>query len=270
VTGPPARLQHLFRHSDVLKYSKHSSLQIHGGLCHVSNVYNYDDVTAILQAVKLEAWYARPLRLPLLSPHTGLPFAAENAAHLIELIIQEALLKPLYFDNLISGISSTLSSPGLLTCEVLHFRTSIISHGLLSALESNLSRLKLNRHDVVGWVNKEFSSPPRLMKDSKLAVVGMACRMPGGANDTDLFWQLLVEGRDVHTTVPPDRFDLEAHFDPTGKIENSTDTPYGNFIDSPGQFDPGFFNMSPREVSEVFDNSSDMFSCWSPTTYSII
>ncbi|RMZ85465.1 hypothetical protein DV737_g817, partial [Chaetothyriales sp. CBS 132003] len=71
--------------------------------------------------------------------------------------------------------------------------------------------------------------------------------MPGGANDTELFWQLLVQGRDVHTTVPPDRFDLDAHFDPTGKLENSTDTPYGNFIDHPGQFDPGFFNMSPRE-----------------------
>lgn len=251
VTGPPARLSHLFQYSEVLRYSKHTLLQIHGGLCHVPNVYNSKDVDAILEAVNLKPWRERPLRLPLLSPHTGMPFPADDAAHLIELIIQEALVKPLYFDTLVSGISNTLSSPGLFACEVLHFRTSIISKGLLSTLESNLSRVKIGRHDMVDWVDQEYASPPRLLTDSKLAVVGMACRMPGGANDTELFWQLIEEGRDVHTRVPPDRFDLETHYDPTGKLENSTDTPYGNFIDSPGLFDSGFFNMSPREVSKI-------------------
>lgn len=249
VTGPPARLHHLFRHSDVLKYSKHSSLQIHGGLCHVSNIYNNEDVASILSAVQLQAWRDRHLKLPLLSPYTGLPFPANTAAHLVELIVEEALTKPLHFDNLVDSIANILSSPGLLTWKVLHFRNSIISHGLLSTLETSLSRVKLERHDVVDWVKGDHASPPRLVKDSKLAVVGMACRMPGGANDTELFWQLMVEGRDVHKKVPSDRFDLEAHFDPTGKLENSTDTPYGNFIDTPGNFDPGFFNMSPREVS---------------------
>lgn len=214
------------------------------------NVYDIYDVNTILEAVNLEQWRTRPMRLPLLSPHTGEPFPAENAAHLIKLIVEEALVKPLYFDNLVSGITNTLSSPGLFACEILHFRTSIISKGLLSTLESNLSTLEIRRTDLVDWAANEYSSPPRLLKDSKLAVVGMACRLPGGANDAELFWQLVVEGRDVHTTVPPDRFDLEAHYDPTGKLENSTDTPYGNFIDSPGLFDPGFFNMSPREVGE--------------------
>lgn len=220
------------------------------------NVYNSKDLDAILETLNLESWRTRRLRLPLLSPHTGLPFPADDAAHLIELIIQEALVKPLHFDNLTTGIANTLSSPGIFETEILHFRTSVVSKGLLATLESSLSRVKITRHDLVDWVNKEYVNPPRLVKDSKLAVVGMACRMPGGANDTELFWKLVSEGRDVHTKVPADRFDLEAHFDPTGKLENSTDTPYGNFIDSPGLFDSGFFNMSPREVSELQSNTS--------------
>lgn len=59
------------------------------------------------------------------------------------------------------------------------------------------------------------------------------------------------EGRDVHTRVPADRFDLATHYDPTGQTENATQTSFGNFMDSPGLFDAGFFNMSPREATET-------------------
>ncbi|KAH8694996.1 beta-ketoacyl synthase domain-containing protein [Talaromyces proteolyticus] len=251
ITGPPARLRHLFQRSEVLRYSKHSSLQIHGGLCHVPDIYDVTDVEAIMNTSSIEAWHHRLLRLPLLSPHTGMPFPAENAAHLVELIVKEALMKPLHFDNLVDGILNIMSSPGLVECDVLHFRTSIISKGLISTLESKLSKIQISCYDIVDWIQQEYVNPPRLLKDSKLAIVGMACRMPGGANDHELFWELLVDGRDVHTRVPADRFDLEAHYDPTGAMENSTDTPYGNFIDGPGLFDPGFFNMSPREAEQT-------------------
>lgn len=79
----------------------------------------------------------------------------------------------------------------------------------------------------------------------------MSCRLPGGANDPELFWKLVAEGRDTHTTIPLDRFDLNTHFDPTGQVENSTQTPYMNFMENPGLFDAGFFNMSPREALET-------------------
>ena len=131
------------------------------------------------------------------------------------------------------------------------FRTSLVLRGIHSAVEANLSgeQRQLIRRDLVSWVNRDFGPRrPRSYASSKLAIVGMACRLPGGADDLDLFWKLLEEGRDTLTTVPPDRFDLNTHYDPTGKTENATQTPYGNFIDRPGFFDAGFFNMSPREV----------------------
>ena len=48
--------------------------------------------------------------------------------------------------------------------------------------------------------------------------------------------------------VPGDRFDAQAHYDPSGKAKNASHTPYGCFIDNAGLFDPRFFNMSPREA----------------------
>lgn len=51
--------------------------------------------------------------------------------------------------------------------------------------------------------------------------------------------------------VPKDRFDVDKHFDPTGKIRNTSHTPYGCFIEEPGLFDPRFFNMSPREATQT-------------------
>lgn len=41
------------------------------------------------------------------------------------------------------------------------------------------------------------------------------------------------------------------YYDPTGKIRNTSHTPYGCFIDEPGLFDPPFFNMSPREAKQT-------------------
>ena len=51
--------------------------------------------------------------------------------------------------------------------------------------------------------------------------------------------------------IPKDRFNVDTHYDPTGKIRNTSHTPYGCFIDEPGLFDPRFFNMSPREATQT-------------------
>jgi asperthecin polyketide synthase len=191
------------------------------------------------------------VQVPLLSSRTGNPFPAKDAGELFEQIGAELLIGTIYLDNVTSGILSGIAGSEMPECQVEMFRTSLVSKGILSAIESGLPHVKVSRKDLIDWVPKVFGPRlPRSPKQSKLAVVGMACRMPGGANDPELFWKLLEEGRDVHTTVPADRFDLTTHYDPTGKVENASQTPFGNFIDRPGFFDAGFFNMSPREVCD--------------------
>lgn len=85
---------------------------------------------------------------------------------------------------------------------------------------------------------------------TKLAIVGMAGRFPDAATHEKL-WELLEKGLDVHRVVPADRFDVKTHYDPTGKIINTSHTPYGCWIENPGFFDPRFFNMSPREALQT-------------------
>lgn len=258
VTGPPARLEQLFSQSQILGSSRHSPLPISGGLCHVSNVYDLDDVRSILETAGVwEKWGSRSIQLPLLSPYTGAPFSAADAYHLIEAICTEALTKPLYFDKIAEGVVMQISQKPELTmssCQILHYRTSLISDTIISDVTDKLSFPSVRRQDLVDWAMKDectLNQPhnnPNLPQNSKLAIVGMACRMPGGADSPEQFWELLVNGIDTHTVVPSDRFDVDAHFDPSGETENTIGTQFGNFISNPGHFDAGFFNMSPREV----------------------
>lgn len=84
-----------------------------------------------------------------------------------------------------------------------------------------------------------------------IAIVGMACRVPGGAEDPDAFWQLLAEGKDVVGEVPPDRWDVDAYYDPDPSKLGKARTKAGGFLKELDGFEPSFFGMSPREATGV-------------------
>jgi acyl transferase domain-containing protein len=84
--------------------------------------------------------------------------------------------------------------------------------------------------------------------DRAIAIVGMACRFPGGANSPEAFWQLLKEGRDAITEVPRDRWDIDAYYDPDPETPGKMSTRWGGFIDHIDQFDPALFGITPREA----------------------
>ena len=223
---------------------------MYNGLCHAAHLYTVNDINSIVNGSEPKCSRSLQVQLPLFSMETGKRFPAKDAGALYEQICTEILTGTIYLDNLTAGILDSISNSGTLECQVLLFRTSLIAKSILSVMESDLPQVNVSRHDLIDWSIKELEPRiPRSYKQSKLAVVGMSCRLPGGADDTELFWKLMVEGRDVHTQVPADRFDLSTHYDPTGNTENATETPFGNFIDKPGMFDAGFFNMSPKEVS---------------------
>lgn len=78
-----------------------------------------------------------------------------------------------------------------------------------------------------------------------IAVVGMACRLPGAAGLTS-FWDLLREGRDGITEVPSDRWTTGGPSAP-----QPGNTGRGGFADGIGEFDAGFFGISPREAASM-------------------
>ena len=83
-----------------------------------------------------------------------------------------------------------------------------------------------------------------------IAIVGMACRFPG-ADSPEAFWQLLREGRDAIGEVPPDRWDVDALYDPNPDAPGKINTRYGGFLEKIDQFDAGFFGISPREAARM-------------------
>src|SRR5262247_1555837 len=64
-----------------------------------------------------------------------------------------------------------------------------------------------------------------------IAVIGLACRFPGGANSPEAFWRLLREGRDAIREVPPDRWEIDAYYDPDPEAPGKTYAREGGFLD---------------------------------------
>ncbi|GFE67449.1 type I polyketide synthase [Chroococcus sp. FPU101] len=85
-------------------------------------------------------------------------------------------------------------------------------------------------------------------KNEPIAIIGMDCRFPGGANDPDAYWQLLVNGRDAIAEIPEQRWNVEAYYDRDPEAKGKMYTRYAGFIEQVDQFDPQFFGISPREA----------------------
>jgi acyl transferase domain-containing protein len=82
-----------------------------------------------------------------------------------------------------------------------------------------------------------------------IAIVGVGCRFPGGADDPQAFWKLLCDGVDAVREIPPDRWAIDAYYDPVpGRVGKSI-TRFGGFVDGIDRFDPAFFGISPREAA---------------------
>ena len=96
-----------------------------------------------------------------------------------------------------------------------------------------------------------------------IAVIGMACRAPGGVVDPASFWKLLLEGRDAISAVPQGRWDHEAFYDPDPDTPGCIATRFGGFINDVDQFDPEFFGIAPREA-EGMDPQQRLVveACW--------
>ena len=85
-----------------------------------------------------------------------------------------------------------------------------------------------------------------------IAIIGLACRFPGGANDPQELWQLLKEGRSAWSDVPRDRFNWESFHHPHQELSGTISNRGGYFLDHDvAAFDANFFEIPTAEASAM-------------------
>jgi acyl transferase domain-containing protein len=88
----------------------------------------------------------------------------------------------------------------------------------------------------------------RAARTEPIAVVGMACRFPGGAHSPEAYWTLLEEGRDAIVETPPERWSADAYYDADPDTPGRIATRWGGYLEDVARFDAAFFSISPREA----------------------
>ncbi|MFH0997755.1 MAG: type I polyketide synthase [Pseudomonadota bacterium] len=86
-------------------------------------------------------------------------------------------------------------------------------------------------------------------KTEPIAVIGMGCRFPGGADNPALFWKILKNGEDAISALPGDRWDIDEYYDADSDAPGKMYIRHGGFLGSIDRFDAAFFGISPREAA---------------------
>ncbi|MEZ4867757.1 MAG: type I polyketide synthase [Caldilineaceae bacterium] len=100
-------------------------------------------------------------------------------------------------------------------------------------------------------------------QNEPIAIIGLGCRFPGGANQPEAFWELLKNGGDAVCEVPASRWDIDAYYDPEPGAPGKMYTRQGAFLDEVTEFDPLFFGISPREALAIDPQQRLLLEvCW--------
>ncbi|KAI1498991.1 hypothetical protein F5X99DRAFT_420173 [Biscogniauxia marginata] len=237
VSGPPHTLSRLCSQVPLFKTCRWVPLPIYSAF-HAGHLQpvSWTRLTEGLSDGLLNLRLQHPA---IISPSSGQSYAGANFSDLLVQAIDDILQVPINLEATFDGLS-----------QVVQTNVTLVRFGpvnLATAMKKSLEARKIHLVEAE-YTHQALSPKPAHAND--IAIVGMSVRLPK-SETLEEFWQVLEQGRDLHEKIRPDRFNVETHFDVSGKAKNTTLTPYGVFIDRPGYFDTRLFNMSPREAVQT-------------------
>ncbi|WP_373140913.1 type I polyketide synthase [Mycobacterium marinum] len=215
------------------------------------------DVESVSPAVSQSAADGEPVRL------LGAPSPIDQYSSLLETVRSQAAIVLGHPSGADIGPETAFHTLGFDSMTAVELRNRLkaatgkaLAPGLIfdyptpSAVAKHLIRKFTGAGDSVPVAEPErleVAEPERLDVDDPVAIVGMGCRLPGGADSPQVFWETVLGERDVISEFPTDRgWDTDV-FDPDPDAVGKTYCRRGGFVDAAG-FDAGFFGIAPTEA----------------------
>ena len=195
ISGPPETLGNLFE-STSLKDSKPFDVGSHGTY-NASHLYSEAAVCEVLSSCDEEnakaLQNAKP-RIPIFSPVTGSAYTEKSCDSLLKQVVADILIETANITRVIQGCAAVVKDT---KCRVVPIGPFLDPDMVVSRLQHNdVANVSLFV-TALGSVQRRGTGNH---KASKIAIVGMSGRFPGG-QDIHEFWEMLQKGLDMHKEV---------------------------------------------------------------------
>lgn len=191
ISGPPSVLALFTSSSETLSNVPKVSLRIAAAF-HAIHLRK-PDVERIIGTSPLLVGKTLKMNARIISTSSGVRFAADTLSALLPLVVDDILQNPLYWTKTLQSLITSLGKAA--DVALTAFGPTNVTKSLRRTLESSgieLTETKdIETPSVCGHVVGESDD---------IAIIGMSCRLPGSDN-LEEFWDVLEQGRDLHTTV---------------------------------------------------------------------